>query len=65
MSLTIKTRLIKPWAHQVFLEGETSPRYIDCTMESCKICYKIEIAKLMFLLHRLIKEKTADDLPAE
>lgn len=42
------------------LEGRDKPLYTHCTLETCKICYKIEIAKLIFLLQGLIKEKSGE-----
>lgn len=58
--MTIQTRRIIPWAHMFTLEGRDKPVFMDCTLESCKICYKIEIAKLIFLLQGLIKEKSGE-----
>ena len=52
----LEPRLIKPWAHQVFLEGKTSPYYVDCTMETCQICRKVDCAKNMKMIDELIKE---------
>jgi hypothetical protein len=64
--MIVQTRQIIPWAHMFLPEGSDKPVFMHCTLEGCWICYKIEIAKLIFMLQALIEEKTAkDDLPQE
>jgi hypothetical protein len=57
--MTVKMRLIKPWAHQLFVEGQTSPVYMDCTLDLCRICHKIEVAKNFKALDDLVKARKA------
>lgn len=50
-------RLIKPWAHQVFMEHQFSPSYIACTGDLCAVCRKVGAAQNLKALDDLVREK--------
>jgi hypothetical protein len=56
----ITTERIIPWAHKLVPEGSEKPVYMHCTLEKCRICYKIEIAKLIFIVNNLIEKKNEE-----
>jgi hypothetical protein len=59
--MIIAPKLIHPWAHRVFVDDK--PYYIDCTLDTCKMCHRIEVAKAIIVLQRIIKKRVEEDQP--
>lgn len=50
-------RLIKPWAHTLFVDHDSSPRYMHCTGDTCVVCRKVAAGKNLQALDEIVKRQ--------